>query len=73
MNITELLNSGALHRAARAARPSCVDCMGNIHASPERAAFVNWLHHARGQYGENTRDWPSPMRAEYAVRYVPSH
>lgn len=73
MNITDLLNSGALHRTARAARPDCVDHMGNVHASPARAAFVDWLHHARAVYGDSVHTWPSHMRNEYAARYTPSH
>jgi len=61
MDILDRLNSGSLHAAARNQRPDCVDAKGNIHCSPERARFVDWV-------AENGKDHP-----EYAARYVPSH
>jgi len=61
MNIIDQLNSGALHAKARATRPDCVDAAGNIHCSPDRAKFVDWVR-------ANGVDHP-----EYAARYVPSH
>lgn len=73
MDVIALLDSGALHRAARANRPTCVDRKGSIHVSPERAAFVDWLCDARAAYGESINEWPSHMRVEFAKRYTPSH
>lgn len=64
MQITDLLNSGALHEAARKRRPDCVDVNGNVHRSPERAEFVSWVI---SQGGASECD-----RAEYERRYVPS-
>ena len=61
MNITEMLNSGQLHKVARERRPECIDRDGNIHVSSEGAAFVDWVK-------DNGKDHP-----EYADRYVPSH
>lgn len=61
MTLLEKLNSGALHAKARATRPECVDAKGNIHCSPERARFVDWV-------ATHGKDHP-----EYAERYVPSH
>ena len=62
MDIIARLNSGALHHAARASRPECVDTNGNVHCSAERASFVDWIN-------EN----PNATKDEYAARYVPSH
>jgi hypothetical protein len=61
MNIIDKLNSGELHAVARINRPNCVDHLGNIHVSAERAAFVDWV-------SENGKDHP-----EFSARYVPSH
>ena len=61
MDIIDKLNSGELHAAARIKRPECVDRLGNIHVSAERAAFVDWV-------SENGKDHP-----EFASRYIPSH
>lgn len=61
MDILAKLNSGELHARSRKDRPECVDNLGNIHCSPERARFVDWV-------AENGKDHP-----EYAARYVPSH
>lgn len=61
MSILDQLNSGELHAKARKSRPECVDALGNVHCSAERAAFVDWV-------SENGKDHP-----EYAERYVPSH
>ena len=72
MTIIDKLNSGALHAAARAKRPECVDRKGNIHHSPLRAEFINWLMPMKDRYGE-VEDWPYELRAEYRARYVPSH
>ena len=73
MNILDRLNAGDLHRAARTARPDCVDALGNIHNTPARAAFVDWATEAKAIHGQDVGKWPEPMRAEYAARYVPSH
>lgn len=72
MDILEKLNSGALHSAARSARPECVDMVGNIHRSAERADFVNWLMGAKKCNGSDTAKWTESQRAEYASRYVSS-
>ena len=61
MNILDRLNSGELHAAARTKRPDCVDGLGNIHGSAERASFVDWV-------AENGKD-----HSKFATRYVPSH
>tara|TARA_Y100000310_G_scaffold300671_1_gene336529 strand:+ start:172 stop:393 length:222 start_codon:yes stop_codon:yes gene_type:complete len=73
MNIIDRLNSGELHSAARADRPECVDGLGNIHATPERAAFVDWRRDMAAEHGDNPADWPEEHRAEYERRYVPSY
>ncbi len=61
MDILAKLNSGEIHAKARAARPDCVDKLGNIHCSQERAQFVDWV-------AAHGKDHP-----EYVTRYVPSH
>lgn len=61
MDILAKLNSGELHAKARKERPECVDGLGNIHCSKERAEFVDWI-------AVNDKDHP-----EFAARYVPSH
>lgn len=73
MTITDMLNSGAIHASARNRKPDCVDAVGNIHTSAERALFVNWLAKMRGIYGADVASWPPIARAEYEARYVPSH
>lgn len=73
MSIIDRLNSGALHAAARARRPDCVDGNGNIHVSPERARFADWLRRMKTIYGDDVAEWPPIPRAEYARKYVPSH
>lgn len=73
MNITDLLNSGALHAAARERRPECVDRTGNVHGSAERAQFVDWRDAQKATHGNDVSAWPADARAEYAARYVPSH
>ena len=73
MDILDRLNSGDLHAAARNQRPDCVDAKGNIHTSPERARFVDWLDEMRAIYGQDVEAWPPTPRAEYEERYVPSH
>lgn len=72
MSIVDKLNSGALHRSARLARPDCVDLKGNIHASPERARFVSWVIRMKKLYGSDARTWPEIARAEYRRKYVSS-
>lgn len=73
MDITDMLNSGTLHDNARKRHPDCVDNTGNIHVTPERAQFVNWLNATRAIHGFDVKAWPASQRAEYAKRYVPSH
>lgn len=73
MSITDLLNSGELHTSARQRRPNSVDSNGNIHASPERADFVNWRTEMAAAHGQDASQWPADARAEYQARYVPSH
>lgn len=72
-SVLDRLNSGDIHAAARNRRPDCVDAKGNIHTSPERARFVNWLDKMRATYGSDVEAWPAIPRAEYEARYVPSH
>lgn len=72
-SILDRLNSGELHAAARRSRPECVDAKGNIHCSPERASFVNWLAKMTPIYGDDINGWPKLPRDEYRARYVPSH
>lgn len=59
MSILGKLESGELHAKARATRPDCVDNLGNIHSTPERAEFVSW-------YNENGVG----DGMEYSRRYV---
>lgn len=70
MSIIDRLNSGRLHAAARQSRPECVDSLGNIHASPERARFVDWRRKVARLYGDDVAGWPVCARDEYAKRYV---
>jgi hypothetical protein len=72
ISIIDKLNSGQLHAQARKSRPDCVDAKGNIHASPERARFVNWYFKMVQIYSDDVANWPSCARDEYKVRYVPS-
>jgi hypothetical protein len=72
MDIRSMLNSGQMHAAARQARPDCVDGKGNVHATAERARFVDWLNKMQGIYGQDAASWPPIARAEYDARYVPS-
>jgi len=72
-SITDRLNSGAIHAAMHARHPDRVDAKGNLHCTPERAEFVNWLDKMRCLYGASVADWPQTARDEYARRYVPSH
>ena len=73
MTIIDRLNAGEFHDAARKRNPDCVDAKGNIHATPERARFVNWREKMKGLYGDDVKAWPPIARDEYTVRYVPSH
>lgn len=73
MNILDRLNSGELHQRARAAHPDRVSADGSIHASADRARFVDWMNGQKATHGDNVRDWPAPIVAEYDARYVPSH
>lgn len=70
MNILEQLTSGALHAKARSARPDCVDTKGNIHNSPERAQFVDWLSDAKATWGDDTTLWTKTQKAELRKRHV---
>jgi hypothetical protein len=69
MNILEKLNSGALHARSRLDRPDCVDAKGSIHASPERAAFVNWRTATVNSHGD-VSGWSAELKAEYAAKHV---
>jgi hypothetical protein len=73
MTITDLLNSGRLHRAAAERSPDRVCVKGTIHVSAARAEFCNWLYPMKELHGDNVRDWPAEARAEYDAKYVPSH
>lgn len=66
------LNSGAMHEKARQARPECVDAQGNIHATPERARFVDWYAERRAEWGDSPANWTCKQRAEYERRYAPA-
>lgn len=70
MNIIDRLNSGELHQAARQRRPECVDSVGGIHKTPERARFISWVFKMQRLYGKDVRTWPEISRAEYAARHV---
>jgi hypothetical protein len=70
MDILAQLNSGALHAKARTARPDCVDSQGNVHHSPERAAYVTWRIRMEGLYGIDVAEWPEAAKAELARRHV---
>lgn len=70
MDILAKLNSGALHAAARAARPDCVDSKGNVHSSPERAAYASWRIRMEGLYGIDATEWPACAKAELKRRHV---
>ena len=70
MTILDRLNSGELHAAARRRRPDCVDATGNVHATPQRAAFVNWLI-ANPTPDDDPRNWPADYRAAYHANYAP--
>ena len=72
MNITDLLNSGKLHAAARANRPDCVDSAGNIHKSAERAEYVNWRASMKAIHGDDAKQWPASVKAELKRRHVPA-
>lgn len=72
MSILEKLNSGAFHNAARAKNPDCVDAVGNIHKSAERARFVDWRAEQVAAHGRDVEAWPVKKRVEYARRYVPA-
>lgn len=72
-SILDRLNAGEFHRAARAARPDCVDSRGNIHRNAARAAFADWCEEMRGIHGADSHAWPVAIREEYRARYVPSH
>lgn len=71
MDILAKLNSGEFHAAARKRRPDCVDAKGNIHRSPERAAYVDWLLRMETIHGEDRREWPATVKAELERRHVP--
>ena len=70
MNILEQLNSGAFHNKARVTSSDCVDTVGNIHRSPERARFADWKRNAKKTHGIDTRAWPADVRAELDKRHV---
>jgi len=70
MDILAKLNSGALHAAARNRRPDCVDARGNLHTSPERAAYVNWRNAMAREYGSEPAEWPPEIQRELERRYV---
>ena len=72
-SILERLNSGQIHADARKRKPDCVCNRGNIHATPDRARFVNWLYRMKDMYGDDVQSWPEIARKEYATKYVPSH
>jgi len=69
MTILEKLNSGALHAKARIDRPDCVDANGSIHASPERASFVDWRTAMVNSHGD-VSGWSAELKAEYAAKHV---
>ena len=73
MNILAQLNSGAIHKKARASRADCVDALGNIHGSASRAQFVNWRLDIVAAHGQDPDLWPDHIIAEHKARYVPSH
>lgn len=72
-SIIDRLNSGELHAAARARRPDCVDRNGNIHRSPERRDFVEFMLDVKAEHGDDHNHWPRAVKREYRERYVPSH
>ena len=69
MNILEKLTSGALHAKARIDRPDCVDAKGSIHASPDRAAFVDWRSAMVNSHGD-VSGWSTELKSEYAAKHV---
>jgi hypothetical protein len=73
MLILDRLKSGQLHDEARKDRPDCVCSRGNIHSSPERAAFVSWVNDQSDSYGADVKGWPKSGRHEYRKRYVQLH
>lgn len=72
MSILDRLNSGALHQTARDNRADCVDAVGNIHKTPQRARFVDWRAKQVATHGRDVEAWPADVRAEYDRAYVPA-